>query len=121
MPQPALPRVLEATSAELLKTFDPDTKLEAIPDRGGSVLCPACGRAMDHDNYCEASVVFFDRCDSCGLLWVGEEELGTMTLIWARMERRHERDHEQGEATLDEVDRFVDRVLIARAISNMMR
>jgi Zn-finger nucleic acid-binding protein len=117
----ALPQVLEATSVVLLKTFDLDVRLQALTDLGPGVPCVRCGRIMDHDNYCGANLVFFDRCEDCGLLWLDADELGTMTLMWARMERRHDRDHDRGEKILSEVSTFVDRVLIARAISNMMR
>jgi Zn-finger nucleic acid-binding protein len=116
-----LPQVLEGLSVELLKTFDPDATVRPLADRNPRVPCPNCRRVMEHDNYCGADLVFFDRCEPCGLLWLDADELGTMSLMWARMERRHERDHEQGEKLLAEVGTFVDRVLIARAIANLMR
>jgi Zn-finger nucleic acid-binding protein len=119
--QSDLPRVLEAMSVELLKSFDPDMKLDARPDLGVGLACPGCGRTMDHDDYCDAHLVFFDRCEACGLLWLDADELGTMTLMWARMESRHARDHAESEKVLEEVGIFVRRVLRARALANMIR
>jgi Zn-finger nucleic acid-binding protein len=119
--QPLLAQVLEGLSVELLKTFDPDTTGRPLVDHGPRVTCPRCGRTMAHDDYCDANLVFFDRCEPCGLIWVDPDELGTMTLMWARMERRQQRDHEQSERLLAEVGAFVDRVLIARAIANLMK
>jgi Zn-finger nucleic acid-binding protein len=117
----ALSRVLEALSVEMLKTFDPDMKLEPLKERDGGLVCPGCGQKMDHDDYCGASLVFFDRCEACELLWLDADKLGTMTLMWARMESRHARDRAESEKVLEEVGTFVRRVLTARALSNLMR
>src|SRR4029077_4039166 len=83
-----LGRLLEATSVDLLKTFNPDAHLDPVKDDGGEVACPNCHKTMENDNYCAANLVFFDRCNACGLLWLDTEELGAMTLMWARMDSR---------------------------------
>jgi len=100
-------RTLEAMSAEMIKGFDPDQKLDPVSAQPGAINCPACARAMTKDNYCSAGLVFFDRCEACRLLWFGTDELGTMTLMWARMERRLERVQKATEEMLDESDTFV--------------
>ena len=100
-------RTLEAMSSEMLKGFDPDEQLDPVPNQRGAIACPVCAGAMTKDNYCSAGLVFFDRCEACRLLWLGTEELGTMTLMWARMERRLERIHKATEQMLDEADSFV--------------
>jgi hypothetical protein len=46
---------------------------------------------MEKADYCEAKLVFFDRCESCGWLWVGSNELAAMSFMWARMEKRSAR------------------------------
>jgi Zn-finger nucleic acid-binding protein len=107
-------RTLEAMSSEMLKSFDPDEHLDPVPYQRGAIACPVCAGAMTKDNYCSAGLVFFDRCEACRLLWLGTEELGTMTLMWARMERRLERIHKATEQMLDEADFFVR----GRRISN---
>jgi hypothetical protein len=43
---------------------------------------------MDRDDYCGARLVFFDRCNSCALLWFDADELGAMSMMWARMNSR---------------------------------
>jgi Zn-finger nucleic acid-binding protein len=88
VPIPSLTPLLEATSVDLLASFDPDTALEAVAVSGDDIGCPKCGRAMELADYCGARLVSFDRCNRCSVLWVGPEELGTMTLMWARMEKR---------------------------------
>ena len=46
------------------------------------------------------------------MLWLGAEELGAMTLMWARMERRLERRHRQNEEMLRDTDTFVHSVMM---------
>jgi Zn-finger nucleic acid-binding protein len=117
--QPRLATVLEAMSYELLKSFNPDAKLEALPDRGAGLDCPRCERPMTNDDYCGAHLVYFDRCESCGLLWIDADELGTMTLMWARMDARYAREHTAGEHALAQTDSVVAGVLVGRAVRRM--
>jgi Zn-finger nucleic acid-binding protein len=115
-----LPRVLEAMSAELLETFDPDTKLEPAGARDERLACATCGAEMSRDDYCGAGLAHFDRCEACAVLWVDADALGTMTLMWARMETRHSRDERETRRLLEEADDLVVRTLIARAVSRRL-
>jgi Zn-finger nucleic acid-binding protein len=108
-------RMLEAMSVELLKSIDPDTKLNPVGKADGTVACPACSRTMARDDYCAAGIAHFDRCEPCRLLWLGADELGTMTMMWARMERRLERAQKQTQEALAEADSFVGSVMLGRA------
>jgi len=107
-------RLLEAMSVELLKTLDPDTKLEPVGKADDAVACPSCARAMARDNYCGAGIAHFDRCEPCRLLWLGADELGTMTMMWARMEKRLERT----QRVRQEGELYSDMLLLARAVRN---
>jgi Zn-finger nucleic acid-binding protein len=89
--QTDLPRLLESLSAELARRLDPDVDLKPVPDRAEGGACPGCRRPMEKADYCEANLVFFDRCESCGRLWVGSDELAAMSFMWARMETRSTR------------------------------
>jgi Zn-finger nucleic acid-binding protein len=115
-----LPRLLEALSAPLLRSFDLDAKLEAVPDPSPRLDCPNCARRMERDDYCAAHLVFFDRCNRCNLLWFDSDDLGAMALMWARMNARQA--HAQAialEATsnlLLESHRLVDRGLLGTLI-----
>jgi Zn-finger nucleic acid-binding protein len=115
-----LARLLEAMSVDLLKTFDPDQRLSPIVDTGGSLRCPRCRETMTNDDYCGAGLVHFDRCERCGLLWLDVGELGTMSLMWARMETRLVRVEAENRAQLREVDSFVDAVLLGRVVADLM-
>ena len=100
VPMASLTPLLDATSIDLLASFDPDTQLDAVLVNDAELACPKCGRAMEVADYCGARLVSFDRCNHCNVLWVGAEELGTMTLMWARMEKRAARL----KAAADELD-----------------
>lgn len=115
-----LPRVLEAMSKELLRSFDPDTRLEALNASSACLPCPTCARAMESADYCGAHVVFFDRCERCGVLWLNADELGSMTLMWARMEARQSRAHAQTETFLAGMEGLTRRQRIARVVSNVL-
>ena len=58
-----------------------DAALLALPDRTGQMPCAGCGGRMEKADYCGAKLVFFDRCNPCGLLGIGSEELGAMSLV----------------------------------------
>jgi Zn-finger nucleic acid-binding protein len=90
--QVRLSPLLEALSTELTATIDPDARLAPVADPGRRVACPSCRKTMDSDDYCAAGVVSFDRCNTCRLLWLDSDDLGTMTIMWARMNLRQARD-----------------------------
>lgn len=117
---PQLGRVLEAMSAELLKSFDPDTRLEPVNAASARLACPSCARPMESANYCDAHIVFFDRCDRCGVLWVNADELGAMTLMWAHMDAQRARSHAQTEELLEGMTVLTRSQRMARAVSNVL-
>jgi Zn-finger nucleic acid-binding protein len=112
--------VLEALSAELLATFDPDTTLPPSATAPERLACADCGREMARDDYCGAGLALFDRCEPCALVWVDAEALGTMTLMWARMDTRRARDTAATKRLLDEADDFVVRGLVGRAVQRAL-
>jgi Zn-finger nucleic acid-binding protein len=117
---PRLTSVLEAMSIELLKSFDPDEKLDPVVDRGAGLQCPRCQRSMTNDDYCGAHLVYFDRCESCELLWIDADELGTMTLMWARMETRHARRQAQAAEMMSGMDSLIRSQRISRVVQNAL-
>jgi Zn-finger nucleic acid-binding protein len=115
-----LASALEAMSAELLQTFDPDTKLARSAGAEGRLACAECGREMARDDYCGAGLAHFDRCEPCALVWVDAEALGTMTLMWARMEARRSRETATTRRLLDEADDLIVRTLVGRAVQRAL-
>ena len=118
--QPRLATVLEAMSVEILKTFNPDAKLQPLADRGAGLSCPRCQKPMTNDDYCGAHLVYFDRCESCALLWIDADELGTMTLMWARMDARQQRERAETQRVMAEAQGFVDGLMIARRVRGVL-
>jgi Zn-finger nucleic acid-binding protein len=90
-----LPPLLEHLSAERERRLDPDAHLQALPDRTSGAACPLCRQPMEKADYCLAKLAFFERCESCGLVWVGNDELAGMSSMWARMETRSARRQAQ--------------------------
>ena len=113
-------RLFEAMIADLLSGFDPDTTLTPIAPRAGASSCPGCSTAMSRDNYCGAGLVHFDRCERCRLLWLGADELGAMTLMWARMEKQIARAQKQNQQFLDDTDSIVHATLLGRRAGNIL-
>ena len=89
--QSDLARVLDSVTARAVGNVDPDAELIALPHRTNIAACPRCHGLMEKADYCAAKLVFFDRCNSCELLWVARDQLEAMALIWARMEGRRAR------------------------------
>ena len=121
MKQAALQPALEALSEHVLPTLDPDVTVPALPDRSGQPPCPGCGGKMERADYCNAATVFFDRCEPCGLLWIGLEELGAMSLMWARMEKRIARARAQTDENLSGMDALNQAAHLRRVVNNSMR
>jgi Zn-finger nucleic acid-binding protein len=119
--QSALMPALEALSADILESVDPDAPLLALPDRAEQTACPGCGAAMEKADYCGARLVFFERCNRCALLWIGSEELGAMSLMWARMEKRIARTRAQTEENLAGMTALVDAAHLRRVVDNSLR
>src|SRR5437868_13006283 len=113
-------RTLEAMSVELLKTIDPDVHLDPVGKGDGTVACPSCARTMARDDYCSAGVAHFDRCEPRRMLWLGAEELGTMAMMWARMERRLERTQRASQAAIDEADALLRHTLLRSAANRIL-
>lgn len=118
--QADLPRLLAATSADLLKAFNPETKIEPVKDAGAGAACPRCASTMENDDYCGAGVVHFDRCPHCTVLWLDADELGAMTLMWARMDTLIARERAQNQQHYQELDNIADRIKLGRAVSNIL-
>jgi Zn-finger nucleic acid-binding protein len=114
-----LPRTLESLSAPLLRTFDPDAKLERAKPDGSRIDCPKCKRRMERDDYCAAGLVLFDRCTSCALLWFDADELGAMTLMWAKMNARLA-EHRQAIASTASGVVVIDRTYLGTSVWGMV-
>jgi Zn-finger nucleic acid-binding protein len=118
--QSALMPLLEAVSGDLMASFDADAKLEALPARPETIACPSCRAAMEKADYCGAKLVGFDRCTRCALLWLANEELGGMSLMWARMEKRLARTQAQNADDLSAMEGIADAARLRRVVDNAL-
>ena len=76
---------------------------------------------LKNDDYCGTGLALFDRCEPCQLLWIDADVLGTMTLMWARMEARYNRSHAENEAALRDAQMLVDCVMLGRHVAALLR
>jgi hypothetical protein len=118
--QPDLAHLLETLAGALTKTFDPDMRLASVMHARPATACPNCKKEMDQGDYCDAGIVGFERCETCNLLLLDADQLGSMTLMWARMDARLDREQALNRERLKELDNFVDRVLLSRAVSGII-
>ena len=112
--QRLLQRLLKAMSRDLVKTIDPDHPLKPLPDKGAGILCPVCGGAMCNYGYMGTNLVKIDSCPECAALWLDTKELGVMSLIYARTERRKARLEQAYAARKEESDRELDAMIAAK-------
>jgi len=90
--------LVEWMAGELLEHLDLDATVDPLEDPGPVGTCPACGGTMDRGGYMNAPQVLIDRCLDCRAVWLDVGELGAMSLLYARTERRAgelERAYEQ--------------------------
>ena len=118
--QRGLAGLLEAASVRVLQEVDLEHRMAPLARLGQRTGCPSCRRPMAVDDYCGAGVVEFDRCERCELLWVGPEQLGAMSMLWARMNKRIELVHAFNEERLKDAGDFVDVTLLGRAMAGML-
>lgn len=86
--QKRLMGLVEWMAGELLQGLDLDQEIEFVENPGAVGACPACGAAMERSGYMNMPQVLIDRCLSCRAVWLDVGELGAMSLIYARTERR---------------------------------
>jgi hypothetical protein len=53
-------------------------------------------------------------------MWINSDELGAMTLMWARMEARQSRAHRQTEELIEGMTSLTRSKRIARVVSNVL-
>jgi Zn-finger nucleic acid-binding protein len=84
VPRTVLLRLLPA----LAPRVDLDRPMQPVPDPGGRLDCPMCGRPMESHGYMEARFVQIDRCPSCDVIFADGGELSAMAEQWARTQAR---------------------------------
>lgn len=85
--------LLDAMMQELREQIDLNLPLEAVPDRGVQITCPRCHGDMEHHGYMESKWVMIDSCPACQVTWLDADELGLVSLMYARSRMRAEQIH----------------------------
>jgi hypothetical protein len=118
--QSSVSPLLETTATHLSGHSRAVVKVSRAAPVSLEAKCPRCNQQMSKDDYCSAGIVAFCRCDRCHLLWLTAEQLALMSVMWADMNRKIELAHAVNEQRLRDVTLFVDQVLAARAVSDML-
>ena len=90
MEQKDIRLLMDRLSADLLLKITFDYPIEARPKDPTMVHCPYCKEDMQNYSYMEAGTVNLNCCLSCQVLWADAEELGEMSLLHARTQRRYD-------------------------------
>lgn len=109
--QPRLLALLDEMAGDLKDTIDISMPLEVVPDSGGDIACPRCREAMNHYGYMDTKWVMIDLCPGCNMLWLDTDELGMVSLMYARSKLLSERIHR---------DRYVPPSLAPRVRANSL-
>jgi len=105
--------VLEVAAREIASQVSYDTEIIPIP-QPGTVPCPDCDKMMDSFGYMETNLVYPWRCYSCALVYMGADVMGTMTLLFARTNFRHDAFVSHMQEELASMDRRMSAVLMNR-------
>ena len=109
--QNRLSGLLDVMANDLKDSLDLDAALEAVPNQGGEIACPRCHAQMEHYGYLGSNWVMIDSCKTCHVLWLDTDELGMMSLLYARSQMRSEQIHK---------DRYVPPSLAPRIRANRL-
>lgn len=82
--------LLREMSKDLITRIPLDYPIKQLPDKGSGINCPICSGPTENFGYMGCKFVLLDCCHKCKVLWIDTEELGTMSLQYARTERRSE-------------------------------
>ena len=113
-------RLFEAMIADLLSGFDPDTLLTPIAPRAGASSCPGCASAHVARRLLRGRPGPLRSLRALPAVWLGADELGTMTLMWARMEKQIARAQKQSQQLLDDADFVLHATLLGRRAGNIL-
>lgn len=117
--QKDLVQILTSTAREIAGhvSFDQEIlPLAATP----APACPDCDGPMESFGYMGTNLVYPARCNACGIVWMGPEVLGQMTLLFARTNLRTDAHIASIQAELVEMDRRMSAVVMNRVRERWM-
>ena len=92
--------------------------IEAAETDPTPVSCPHCAKPMERFGYMETKLVYAWRCSSDWLVWADTEELGVMSVLYARTKTRRDAREAEAESEAESLNRRVHAMLRARFKSN---
>lgn len=89
--QQSMIALLSKLSAPLAAEVDVDAAIEPLPARSGGTSCPRCRADMAVNGYMGTRTAFVTVCTRCQLVWLDSDVLQTITIMYARTDKRIER------------------------------
>ncbi len=112
--------LMEALSAGLADQVDVDHPIDPAPDPGGACACPRCGHPMERFGYMETRLAHGWRCAPDWLVWADADDLGVMSVLYARTKARREARERHAEEEQEALNRRVNLILRQRIRSRMV-
>ena len=82
--------LLQKLSAPLAQEVDIDAAIEPLPARTDGTSCPECRGVMASNGYMGTRIAFVTACTRCNLAWLDSDVLQTITILFARTDKRVE-------------------------------
>jgi len=117
LPRKSLPSLLKIMSHEIISTIPIDYPIEKILDHDGDLICPRCDQQMEHYGYMGTKHIMIDCCNTCVNIWTDAEELGGMSLLYARTEKRSEHMKNLAEEHIKNLNQSLDTHFVSQAVS----
>jgi Zn-finger nucleic acid-binding protein len=80
--------LLREMSKDLVIRIPLDYPIEPTPDKGAGIACPICSSPTENFGYMGCNFAILDCCHKCRVLWIDTQELGTMSIQYAKTQRR---------------------------------
>jgi Zn-finger nucleic acid-binding protein len=101
----------------IIGLYDP---VKLVEDKGAVDCCPACSKPMENFGYMGSKMVLIDRCVDCGRIWIDTDELGAMSILFARTEMRKEELEAKLEGASNKADLSAEIAIITNQISRTL-
>ena len=111
--------ILDAAAHAIASEVSFDSEITPVP-QPGALPCPDCDEMMDSFGYMETNLVYPWRCSHCSLVYMSSEVMGSMTLLFARTNLRHDTFVAHMQSELAEQNRRMTVVVMARVYEGWM-
>lgn len=88
--QSDLTKFLEKFAADMVQNIDVDAEIPESDVIAAQIPCPQCGLTMENYGYMGSKSVLIDSCFRCRTLWLDQDDLYAMAVLYARTNLRQD-------------------------------